>query len=288
MFTPAPSRRGNGEGHCLPRSLHIALISLIAFVVTTSVQESDAKVVAQGEGVTVAITPSGAAGGAAGEMTGVVLEIEITEPDAVELYGYQSMNSVVDIDCPGARDRVRRAQAFQLPHLAGPSQERHTSGQWVRPSPGAFMADVIAKACASAGLRSTSPQLAAAVPSAPSTKPAAVRSAPPTQPIAPSHLSPSPSTSTSPTAPSKPTGGAARLRAQIASSTNEHAAREVLEKIGSRISPQLTTDVETAQVRGKTVYRSVVAGFASEAEAQSFCAQMKQASVACIVWKGQQ
>lgn len=228
---------------------------------------------AHGEGVTVVITRSSVAGAPAGEMTDVMLNIEVTETETAQLYGYRSMNSMVDIDCVGGRDRVRKALAFELPHFAGPSHLRRTSGEWVRPTPGAFMSDVIEKACASAGLLPSSPTLAAALPAASSQAP--VASPKPTV---------APIVTQGPQAPydAKQGGGAGRLRAQIASSRTEQGALQILEKAKSKISSTLTSEVETAVVRDKKVYRSVVKGFGSEAEV-GFCGRMRQANVGCIV-----
>ncbi len=44
-----------------------------------------------------------------------------------------------------------------------------------------------------------------------------------------------------------------------------------------------TSKVERADLNGKTFYRSFVGGFASRAEAQSFCAALKAAGKSCIV-----
>ena len=252
---------------------------------------AEAQVTAHGEGVAVAVVRAGAVGSASGEVSDVALNIEVTEDGAAALYGYRSMHSVVDIDCRGGRDRVRSAQAFERPHLAGPSQMRPTSGEWVRPTPGAYMSDVIEKVCSRAGLRSA-PTATAVVAAAEPTLPPVTSSPKASSPKA---SSPNASSPTLPRAGGPPAtqppelavkgGGPSQLRAQIASSSSESAARAFLDRARTEIPPPLTSSVETAEVRGKRVYRSVVEGFKSQAEAQAFCARMHQANVECIVWK---
>jgi hypothetical protein len=258
------------------QSVSLSLL-LATSLVATSSQAGDAQSTAHGDGVAVRIVRSGAADSASGEVSGVVLNIEVTEDAAADLYGYRSMNSVADIDCRSGRDRVRSARAFERRNQSGASNTRRTSGEWVLPTPGAYMSDVIEKVCSRAGLRPSSPTIATAVPTAVSTAPLAAPN-------------PTVSRMASPSAPApdlaRTGGGATRFRAQLASSSSEGAAREILEQARTKVLPPLTGDVETAEVHGKKVYRSVVEGFGSEAEAQAFCVRMKQARGDCIVWKG--
>ena len=243
---------------------------------------ADAQVAAQGGGVAVRIVRDGVVGSPSGKVSGVVLNIEVTEDAAAELYGYRSMNSLVDIDCRAGRDRVRSAQAFERPHLAGASHRGRTSGEWVRPTPGAYMSDVIERVCSHAGLRAAQAAQAVAkvgpAVTAPSVPPPASSPMPPGTggPPKPARLA----------VPAMTGASSSRPRVQVASSASEGAARALLDEVRAEIAPPLTGAVETAEVRGKTVYRSVVGGFGSEAEAQTFCARMKQARGSCIVWKG--
>jgi hypothetical protein len=71
----------------------------------------------------------------------------------------------------------------------------------------------------------------------------------------------------------------------LASFSDERPAGLLLETVKPDIPPPLVGTVETAEVHGKTVYRSVVEGFVSQADAEAFCARMNRASVACIVWR---
>jgi hypothetical protein len=63
-------------------------------------------------------------------------------------------------------------------------------------------------------------------------------------------------------------------------------ARKALDAAGPDIVPPLTGEVETAKVRGETVYRAVVVNFASAGDAESFCATLKAKNRGCIVWNG--
>ena len=280
---------------------------LAAILAAASCSDVHAEIAVKGDDVTVAITATGAAGSAPGMRSGVMLNIEVTEERAAELYGYRSMSVLVDLDCRAGKDRVRKALAFERPRLAGASQLRRTSGEWVRPTPGAYMSDVIQEVCSRAGF-GAAPPVAAPVEAPigtierppPASRPTGFPTAPPAPaPLGPAAASPARTggarvraqiaASTSEQAAQSeaaapPRSSGSGLRAQIASSTSEQAAHQALDQAKAQIQPPLTGAVEAAEVRGRTAYRSVVVGFASEAGARAFCARMQEAHSGCIVW----
>ena len=82
-------------------------------------------------------------------------------------------------------------------------------------------------------------------------------------------------------APPKP----GRWVVQVVSSPDAADARHVLAGLRGRYDAalqDLETRVEPAQVRGRTVYRGVVAGFASSSEASEFCARLKRDGRDCL------
>jgi cell division protein FtsN len=88
----------------------------------------------------------------------------------------------------------------------------------------------------------------------------------------------------------EPKAGASRVTVQVISSPDPDEARARLERINTRFHAAmeaLSTRVEPATVRGRPVYRGMVAGFASRAEAAAFCETLKSAGQACLLhWPG--
>jgi hypothetical protein len=74
--------------------------------------------------------------------------------------------------------------------------------------------------------------------------------------------------------------------AQVVSFGREDDTRRALASLrgqqGARLAG-LETHIETAEVGGRTVYRGLVAGFASFGEAQAFCAALKQRGEGCLL-----
>lgn len=83
-------------------------------------------------------------------------------------------------------------------------------------------------------------------------------------------------------APAARTGHAA---VQVVSSPLEAETRQRLASLQRRYGEALQgveARVEPAQVRGRTVYRGVVAGFASRSDARAFCETLKQGGQDCL------
>ncbi len=248
--------------------------------------------------------------GAPGVVNGVRLDVEVTDEPIVGNADFRSMSLVVDVDCRGDRERLRKAEAFDQPNLAGTPRPRVVSGGWAPPE--AYMREVIKTICTVHGMRvveqvaSAGPVVArAAAPSAEPPRPrppAAPASPPPGPPELAVSSTPSPASNpehepypaspgmaaASPSAPPSPAAAVGFLsqpRVQIASSPSRADAQAKLDRSAALIASPLRGEVEVATVHGKTVYRSIIAPFASEAAAHEFCARARPSLDGCFVWR---
>jgi len=242
--------------------------------------------------------------GLPGVVNGVRLNVEVTDEQTSR--GFRSMSLIVDVDCPGSRERLRKAEAFDLPNLAGPPQPHSVSGE--RAIQEAYMGEVIKTICAVHGLRvvaqggGETPAAARGptLPAEPPTPPPPAAPANPTDPAAFSgaaspaptperepYAAPAAPETASPTLPSSPAAAAGFLsqaRVQIASSPSRADAEARLGRSAALIAPPLRGEVEVATVHGRTVYRSIIAPFGSTSDAQAFCARTRPNLDGCFVW----
>lgn len=80
--------------------------------------------------------------------------------------------------------------------------------------------------------------------------------------------------------------GASPYAVQVGASPSPDDAKGILARAQKKFSGALAgfkTEVQTAQVDGKTVYRAVISGFAGQADAITLCDQLKAAGQACFV-----
>lgn len=80
--------------------------------------------------------------------------------------------------------------------------------------------------------------------------------------------------------------GASRATVQVISSPDADEARARLRRLDARFHAemaQLSTRVEPATVHGRAVYRGMVGGFASRADAAAFCDTLRSAGQACLL-----
>jgi len=72
---------------------------------------------------------------------------------------------------------------------------------------------------------------------------------------------------------------------QVVSSPTPANARQALAGLQGRLArrPALQTRIEPAQVRGRTVYRGVIAGFGSRDDARGFCDDLRRDGQDCLV-----
>jgi hypothetical protein len=247
--------------------------------------------------------------GPAGVVNRVLLNVEVVNDEqTAEPRDFLSMSLIVDVDCRSGRERLRKAEAFDLPNLAGPPQPRGVSGQWETPE--AYMGEVIKTICATHGMRieqgAGAGGRALAVARGPTSPPelpklrAPAAPANPPEPAFSSAVSPARISDREPEAapaapvtapqnqpfsPEAAAGFLAKPRVQIASSASRADAVAMLGRSASLILPPLRGAVEVATVRGKTVYRSIIGPFGSESEAQAFCAGVRPRLDGCFVWQ---
>lgn len=100
------------------------------------------------DGVEINILPHVGAGGGAGSVTEVGLDLEAKTADAAARFGFQSLRAVADVDCSKSSNRFLSAIAYQRPSLGGPGQPRNITGEWVQPASDSYMAVVITRVCA--------------------------------------------------------------------------------------------------------------------------------------------
>jgi hypothetical protein len=84
----------------------------------------------------------------------------------------------------------------------------------------------------------------------------------------------------------QPAHGASPFAVQVGASPSQDDAKGLLAKVQKKFAEALKgfkTDVQTAQVDGKTVYRAVVTGFAGQGDALNLCDQLKAGGQACFV-----
>ena len=196
----------------------------------------------------------------------LTLHGEVVDPEAVARLGYQSMRSLVEINCETRRDRVVEMEVFALPNLKGTSQKRALPGGWVQPSEDAYMSDVIRMICKPSPPQ---PSVAEPITPAPALKPTVGLTPRPKPPVSapPQAATPKP---------------ASTALAQVGAVDSEAGAQSMLNRIHGLIAPPLATRVETAQVGGRTYYRAQVIGFPSRAAATSFCAKIVARGGSCL------
>jgi hypothetical protein len=206
---------------------------------------------------------------------GLELHAEALDDHAAEVFGFRSMRAVVDVDCRTLRDRVETLVAYRQAGFTGASQTRGSSGGWWRPNPKAYMAEVIRLVCGA-----PAPSLAATATSA-GAQPSTILA----PPFVLKHASPPHATfATSSSGPTQTQARlSARIVAQIGAAPTEEGAQKLLTSFERLLAPPLQAHAAAARVRGALVYRSVVDGFASTADAQSFCRRLIADGGACWI-----
>jgi hypothetical protein len=178
------------------------------------------------------------------------LQGEVTEAAARD-YGFRSMRSQVEVDCRARRGRVRRLLAFAGPGLSGPAAEKTVPADWAQPSPGAYLAEVIRRACPGA---------------APATKAFPMKRAEPEPPRGDE---------------ARPAPALGAWLVQIAASPDAGGAQRALGRLPAASLAGHAAGLEAAEVHGRRVVRAVVRGFRTRAAADAFCSALPPAAKAC-------
>lgn len=247
-------------------------------------------VVSVRQGLAVAIRDRGVRN-AAGVIEGVRLHGEVIDPEMVADLGFASMTSRVDVDCANRRDRVVAMEVFAEPGLKGAPESRAVPGRWIQPSPQAYLADVLRAVCGGrkdagvqvAALDPSDAPVATAVPKRPALRPAIGMDPPPAPAAKPADPKPAPPKPAPAPAKSDATGARGTPAVQVGALATRAAAEEAAKKAARQAPAGMAARVEAATVDGRDVYRALVRGFASRADANRFCKAFMAAGGACFV-----
>jgi hypothetical protein len=227
----------------------------------------------------VAIVSDKPARGARGEVT---LRAEAISPEARARTGFLSWETKLSVDCAQRQVRLGPTTAYagRIPDEDGmPLGAADTA--WRPPAEGTAIESAWRAVCDS----TFQPPLVAASARAATGPPAPGPRAPAP---APRKTEPAPVRQAASPAPPPPRAAAvdASVAAQVISSTLAQDSRRGLEALRRRFPDAFagrSARIEPAQVRGRTVYRGLVAGFGSRRDAAAFCRLLKQNGQDCLV-----
>jgi hypothetical protein len=240
----------------------------------------------------VAVTPSAAIAivrrtSNPGGRTALLLRALPLSPEAAARSGVLAWQMGLETDCRSGAVRLGATTGYDSRSATGdgvPLAPAETS--WRAPKPGTPMENAWRAVC-QAGfqppLLAVRQQVAQAA-AAPPRPPQPLSPSPP--PARPRPVAPSASAFAQDVTAREPASPASRGRAavQVVSSPRPEETRQVLARLQDRFASAagLQTRVEPAQVRGRTVYRGVIAGFGSRDQAQAFCDTLKRQRQDCL------
>jgi hypothetical protein len=245
-----------------------------------------------------------------GEPRGFVAQIssEAVDPQIAGREGIASWSIPVDVDCDKHMVRLGAMTGYRSRDLrTDPKVVREADITWVNPTAGAPLGAVIRALCErdyhrpfagktklatakptpeprtvrAAPASAAAPVVAETAP--PSDAPALRPALPPTLPAAVAKTAPTPKAEPSQAAPLK--GGGA-IAVQIGASPSRSDIEALLAKVRKAHAAELANlspRVATVQLDGKTVNRALIAGFASNAEANAFCKMLEASGQACFI-----
>lgn len=247
----------------------------------------------------------------------VSVRAEALTPDASSRSGVISWQTSMDLDCRGRRIKVGATTGYVSRNLLGqPLPVSPGDGDWRSPPPGTQLDSIWRAVCEKGYQRPlAASQLAQAIPQEPVTRaptpapPPLNAARPPTPQPAPGAQAalqpPRPQPQQPPKAPGAPAAPLPRaavaltpapkaaparraiadVAVQVIGSPNEDEARRATARVIARFSGQgpLASNVVRAEVGGRPVYRGLIKGFASRAEANAYCGKLKVAGQACFL-----
>ena len=241
----------------------------------------------------LAVTPNlglvwlnrGAPGKTAGLIEGVEVQGEVIDPLLAQQRGWRSMRLTLDIACSDHKARVRAFQVFTDHDAGGARADRPVPGGWMRPSDGADLNAVIDALCGPSATReATAAKLTRADPAMDAGPASPNLASTPSSKAAPTPPSPKPAPI--PAVAAQGAQVAASATAQVNASPDRADAQAALDRAighGDPALARLTPHVEPAQVHGRQMFRALVSGFATRAEAKAFCDRVQAAGGACFV-----
>jgi cell division septation protein DedD len=288
-----------------PRSR--AMADVAAWIVSDT-PLSPAQVVDVGPSAVTAVTSSAPTGSPRGFLANIAAEA--LDPSIGRQEEIVSWTIPVEVDCDKRLVRLGDMTGYSARDLkSAPHVVRPADSAWVTPSPSAPLGAVMRALCdrdfqrpfavAAKGSRPSGARAARTPPPGP--PPIVVSERPPTKPtpltaaVAANAKPTPPSTEPAPlkSAPEAPpraiavaAHGASPFAVQVGASPSADDAKAILGRLQKKLPDALKgfkTDVQIAQVDGKTVYRAVISGFAGVSDANALCGQLKAASQACFV-----
>jgi hypothetical protein len=251
------------------------------------------QVVDVGPSAVTAVTSSAPTGEPRGFLAHIAAEA--VDPSIGRQEEIVSWTIPVEVDCEKRLVRLGDMTGFPSRDLkSAPRVVRAADNTWVTPSANAPLGAVMHALCDRDFKRPlTGITKAAAKPPPEPAKARPVRTPPAGPP--PPVLTESPPTTAQPLTAAatkaakempQPAHGASTVLVQVGASPSQDDAKGILSKLQKKFPDALKgfkTDVQAAQVDGKTVYRAVVNGFAGQADANTLCEQLKAGGQACFV-----
>lgn len=203
----------------------------------------------------------------------VLLRAVSLSPEATTRGGVLAWQVRLGVDCRSGEVRAGATTGYSSRRAEGEAIElAPAEAAWRRPQPATTLHNAWRAVCDASFQRPLGgprPQLASAPSPAPEPAASHARNA----------------AAKAPEAADRPAKPGRRWVVQVVSSPDQSDARQTLASLRGRYGEALQaleTRVEPAQVRGRTVYRGVVAGFASSSAASEFCAVLKGDGRECL------
>ncbi len=228
-----------------------------------------------------------------------VLHAEALDPAIQAQEGIVSWSIPVEIDCTRRKVRLGAMTGFPGRDLReSPRPIRDADTDWVSPSPRAPLDSVLKALCdprfhrplsdlPKVAAQAADPPKAPAVapakplpaPAAESRKPAVAAAQPAPRPAAPAASEPR---------RTAPSSGGVTASVQIGASPSEAEIKSILAKAKKKFPADLKglrTDAVAVTVDQKVIYRALISGFHTAAEANGLCETLKGGGQACFVRK---
>lgn len=226
-----------------------------------------------------------------GETRGFLASIssEATDPSVLAREGIAAWTIPVEVDCDRRVVRLGTMTGYPGRDLRSDAHVvRQADSNWVVPTPNAPLGAVVRALCDRDFRRPLSGRVQVATKTPKPARPAPSHAIEPPPVLRPA-LAPAPVPIAQPAPGSKPgpvaaAGGA--FAVQIGASPSLPDIQSLLARFNKKFAAELnghTAGVATVQVDGKTVNRALISGFASSAEANTFCKTLAAAGQACFV-----
>ncbi len=237
---------------------------------------------------------------ASGPELSVKVREEVLNADMVKTVGGRSALMNLKLDCATRRLKLETLEVREGSNLMGPPK-RQSGGDWMAAPAGSYLADVVSAGCDpsyrfpynAVAVQAPAPRPTAAAPAATASK-AAVQTTPPvphpatTTPTAKAaSLRPALNAGGPPAAkPAKPAVARGKVQAQVGAYPSQAAARAELAKLSVKFKAQMAGHpkrIELTGTKAPRFYRALVGGFATPAQAESFCQALQAEQRPCLV-----